>query len=169
MTTVFFKLTGVSRANRSDRSPTGSLVFPTRPAETCVNMFVCLFCQKRRSTTKVRSSPGAKVRVTAKGKVAGSRATTQTVGVAKRAMAYRAKVPRSTVFLLFSSILLILIDHGWIFETLSADCQALCCKAASASSSRTCPTRTRRRRRATRQTLMTTRHQDPQTATTTTR
>ncbi|KAM3604244.1 uncharacterized protein V6R79_008407 [Siganus canaliculatus] len=46
---------------------------------------------KRRSTTKVRSSPGAKVRVTAKGKAAGSRAATQTVGVAKRAMAYRAK------------------------------------------------------------------------------
>ncbi|CAJ1073198.1 upstream binding transcription factor%2C like isoform X3 [Xyrichtys novacula] len=46
---------------------------------------------KRRSTTKVRSSPGAKVRVTAKGKAASSRATTQAVGVAKRAMAYRAK------------------------------------------------------------------------------
>ncbi|XP_068565365.1 upstream binding transcription factor, like isoform X3 [Cebidichthys violaceus] len=46
---------------------------------------------KRRSTAKVRNSPGAKVRVTAKGKAAGSRATTQTVGVAKRAMAYRAK------------------------------------------------------------------------------
>nr|XP_033506386.1 upstream binding transcription factor, like isoform X6 [Epinephelus lanceolatus] len=45
---------------------------------------------KRRSTTKVRSSPGAKVRVTAK-KAASSRATTQTVGVNKRAMAYRAK------------------------------------------------------------------------------
>ncbi|XP_074505897.1 upstream binding transcription factor, like isoform X2 [Sebastes fasciatus] len=46
---------------------------------------------KRRSTTKVRNSPGAKVRVTAKGKAAGSRAATPTVGVAKRAMAYRAK------------------------------------------------------------------------------
>ncbi|XP_035526182.1 nucleolar transcription factor 1-like [Morone saxatilis] len=46
---------------------------------------------KRRSTTKVRSSPGAKVRVTAKGKAASSRAAAQTVGVAKRAMAYRAK------------------------------------------------------------------------------
>lgn len=46
---------------------------------------------KRRSTAKVRSSPGAKVRVTAKGKAASSRAATQTVGVAKRAMAYRAK------------------------------------------------------------------------------
>ncbi|XP_074543951.1 upstream binding transcription factor, like isoform X3 [Halichoeres trimaculatus] len=46
---------------------------------------------KRRSTTKVRSSPGAKVRVTAKGKAASSRAATQAVGVAKRAMAYRAK------------------------------------------------------------------------------
>ncbi|KAM6920474.1 upstream binding transcription factor, like isoform 3-T3 [Lycodopsis pacificus] len=46
---------------------------------------------KRRSTAKVRNSPGAKVRVTAKGKAASSRATTQTVGVAKRAMAYRAK------------------------------------------------------------------------------
>nr|XP_020481750.1 nucleolar transcription factor 1-like isoform X2 [Labrus bergylta] len=46
---------------------------------------------KRRSTAKVRTSPGAKVRVTAKGKAASSRAVTQTVGVAKRAMAYRAK------------------------------------------------------------------------------
>lgn len=46
---------------------------------------------KRRSTAKVRSSPGAKVRVTAKGKAASSRAATQAVGVAKRAMAYRAK------------------------------------------------------------------------------
>ncbi|TMS09495.1 upstream binding transcription factor, like isoform X1 [Larimichthys crocea] len=46
---------------------------------------------KRRSTTKVRSSPGAKVRVTAKGKAVSSRAAAQTVGVAKRAMAYRAK------------------------------------------------------------------------------
>ncbi|XP_035860925.1 nucleolar transcription factor 1-A-like isoform X7 [Sander lucioperca] len=46
---------------------------------------------KRRSTTKVRGAPGAKVRVTAKGKAAGSRAATQTVGVTKRAMAYRAK------------------------------------------------------------------------------
>ncbi|XP_073347036.1 upstream binding transcription factor, like isoform X3 [Pagrus major] len=46
---------------------------------------------KRRSTTKVRSSPGTKVRVTAKGKAASSRAAAQTVGVAKRAMAYRAK------------------------------------------------------------------------------
>ncbi|XP_075878284.1 upstream binding transcription factor, like isoform X1 [Nelusetta ayraudi] len=46
---------------------------------------------KRRSTAKARSSPGAKVRVTAKGKAAGSRAAAQTVGVAKRAMAYRAK------------------------------------------------------------------------------
>ncbi|XP_054483413.1 upstream binding transcription factor, like isoform X2 [Anoplopoma fimbria] len=46
---------------------------------------------KRRSTAKARSSPGAKVRVTAKGKAAGSRAATQPVGVAKRAMAYRAK------------------------------------------------------------------------------
>ncbi|KAM6990171.1 upstream binding transcription factor, like isoform 2-T2 [Tautogolabrus adspersus] len=46
---------------------------------------------KRRSTAKVRSSPGAKVRVTAKGKAASSRAVAQTVGVAKRAMAYRAK------------------------------------------------------------------------------
>lgn len=55
-----------------------------------------MFHQKRRSTTKVRSSPGAKVRVTAKGKAAGSRAATQTVGVAKRAMAYRAKVPHCT-------------------------------------------------------------------------
>ncbi|XP_034410574.1 upstream binding transcription factor, like isoform X2 [Cyclopterus lumpus] len=46
---------------------------------------------KRRSNTKVRSSPAAKVRVTAKGKAASSRAATQPVGVAKRAMAYRAK------------------------------------------------------------------------------
>uniref|UniRef100_A0A3B4TUK5 Upstream binding transcription factor, like n=1 Tax=Seriola dumerili TaxID=41447 RepID=A0A3B4TUK5_SERDU len=46
---------------------------------------------KRRSTTKARSSPGAKVRVTAKGKAVGSRATTPGVGVGKRAMAYRAK------------------------------------------------------------------------------
>ncbi|KAL6103667.1 uncharacterized protein ACO6RY_13570 [Pungitius sinensis] len=46
---------------------------------------------KRRSSTKVRSSPVAKVRVTAKGKPAGSRAATQPAGVAKRAMAYRAK------------------------------------------------------------------------------
>lgn len=48
--------------------------------------------QKRRSTTKVRSSPEVKVRVTAKAKAAASRAATQTVGVAKRVMAYRAKV-----------------------------------------------------------------------------
>ncbi|XP_040028103.2 upstream binding transcription factor, like isoform X1 [Gasterosteus aculeatus] len=46
---------------------------------------------KRRSTTKVRSSPLAKVCVTAKGKAAGTRAATQPVGVTKRAMAYRAK------------------------------------------------------------------------------
>uniref|UniRef100_A0A4W6CIX7 Upstream binding transcription factor, like n=1 Tax=Lates calcarifer TaxID=8187 RepID=A0A4W6CIX7_LATCA len=46
---------------------------------------------KRRSTTKARSSPGAKVRVTAKGKAVGSRAATPGVGVGKRAMAYRAK------------------------------------------------------------------------------
>ncbi|XP_068424265.1 upstream binding transcription factor, like isoform X2 [Clinocottus analis] len=46
---------------------------------------------KRRSNTKVRSSPAPKVRVTAKGKAAGSRAATQAAGVAKRAMAYRAK------------------------------------------------------------------------------
>uniref|UniRef100_A0A3B5BB95 Nucleolar transcription factor 1-B-like n=1 Tax=Stegastes partitus TaxID=144197 RepID=A0A3B5BB95_9TELE len=47
--------------------------------------------QKRRSTTKVRSSPGAKVRVTAKGKAGSSRAATPGVAVSKRAMAYRAK------------------------------------------------------------------------------
>ncbi|KAM3849971.1 nucleolar transcription factor 1-B-like, partial [Diretmus argenteus] len=45
---------------------------------------------KRRSTTKVRS-PGAKVRMAAKGKVVGSRTTTPGVTVGKRAMAYRAK------------------------------------------------------------------------------
>ncbi|CAF90268.1 unnamed protein product, partial [Tetraodon nigroviridis] len=48
--------------------------------------------QKRRSTTKVRSSPDVKVRVTAKAKAPGSRAATPAVGVAKRVMAYRAKV-----------------------------------------------------------------------------
>uniref|UniRef100_A0A3Q0R0J0 Upstream binding transcription factor, like n=1 Tax=Amphilophus citrinellus TaxID=61819 RepID=A0A3Q0R0J0_AMPCI len=47
---------------------------------------------KRRSTTKVRSSPGAKVRVTAKAKAGSSRAATPGVAVSKRAMAYRAKV-----------------------------------------------------------------------------
>ncbi|XP_056267068.1 nucleolar transcription factor 1-B-like [Pseudoliparis swirei] len=46
---------------------------------------------KRRSNTKVGSSPAAKVRVTVKGKAAGPRAAPQPVGVAKRAMAYRAK------------------------------------------------------------------------------
>ncbi|XP_061588711.1 upstream binding transcription factor, like isoform X2 [Cololabis saira] len=46
---------------------------------------------KRRSTAKVRSSPVAKVRVTAKGKAGGSRAATPGVSVGKRAMAYRAK------------------------------------------------------------------------------
>uniref|UniRef100_A0A3Q1IYZ7 HMG box domain-containing protein n=1 Tax=Anabas testudineus TaxID=64144 RepID=A0A3Q1IYZ7_ANATE len=46
---------------------------------------------KRRSTAKVRSSPAAKVRVTAKGKAVTSRATTPGVTVGKRAMAYRAK------------------------------------------------------------------------------
>ncbi|XP_068424241.1 upstream binding transcription factor, like isoform X1 [Clinocottus analis] len=50
---------------------------------------------KRRSNTKVRSSPAPKVRVTAKGKAAGSRAATQAAGVAKRAMAYRAKQDES--------------------------------------------------------------------------
>ncbi|XP_053293994.1 upstream binding transcription factor, like isoform X4 [Pleuronectes platessa] len=45
---------------------------------------------KRRSTTKARSSPGAKVHVTAKGKAVGSRAATPGVSVGKRAMAYRA-------------------------------------------------------------------------------
>ncbi|XP_039878169.1 upstream binding transcription factor, like isoform X2 [Simochromis diagramma] len=46
---------------------------------------------KRRSTAKVRSSPVAKVRVTAKGKAGSSRAATPGVAVSKRAMAYRAK------------------------------------------------------------------------------
>ncbi|XP_034468717.1 upstream binding transcription factor, like isoform X1 [Hippoglossus hippoglossus] len=46
---------------------------------------------KRRSTTKARSSPGAKVHVMAKGKAVGSRAATPGVSVGKRAMAYRAK------------------------------------------------------------------------------
>ncbi|XP_069367497.1 upstream binding transcription factor, like isoform X2 [Paralichthys olivaceus] len=46
---------------------------------------------KRRSTTKARSSPGAKVHVTAKGKAVSSRATTPGVSVGKRPMAYRAK------------------------------------------------------------------------------
>ncbi|XP_023821427.1 nucleolar transcription factor 1-A-like isoform X2 [Oryzias latipes] len=46
---------------------------------------------KRRSTTKVRSSPVAKVRVTAKGKASGSRPAPPAVTVNKRAMAYRAK------------------------------------------------------------------------------
>ncbi|CAB1317933.1 unnamed protein product [Coregonus sp. 'balchen'] len=47
---------------------------------------------KRRSTTKVRGGPGAKVRVTAvKGKAVGARATAAGVGGGKRAMAYRAK------------------------------------------------------------------------------
>uniref|UniRef100_A0A665VBC1 Nucleolar transcription factor 1-A-like n=1 Tax=Echeneis naucrates TaxID=173247 RepID=A0A665VBC1_ECHNA len=50
---------------------------------------------KRRSSTKVRS-PGAKVRVTAKGKASGSRAAPPGVGVSKRAMAYRAKVTHYT-------------------------------------------------------------------------
>ncbi|KAM4605113.1 upstream binding transcription factor, like isoform 2-T2 [Polymixia lowei] len=45
---------------------------------------------KRRGTTRVRG-PGAKVRVTAKGKAVGSRAPVPGVGVGKRAMAYRAK------------------------------------------------------------------------------
>ncbi|XP_056148731.1 upstream binding transcription factor, like isoform X2 [Lampris incognitus] len=45
---------------------------------------------KRRSTTKVRG-PGTKVRVTAKGKAASSRAATPGITVGKRAMAYRAK------------------------------------------------------------------------------
>lgn len=46
---------------------------------------------KRRSTSKAASVPVAKVRVTAKGKAAGSRAVAPGLGVAKRAMAYRAK------------------------------------------------------------------------------
>ncbi|XP_024124500.1 upstream binding transcription factor, like isoform X1 [Oryzias melastigma] len=46
---------------------------------------------KRRSTAKVRSSPVAKVRVTAKGKASGSRPAPPAVSVNKRAMAYRAK------------------------------------------------------------------------------
>nr|XP_019968546.1 PREDICTED: nucleolar transcription factor 1-like isoform X2 [Paralichthys olivaceus] len=46
---------------------------------------------KRRSTTKARSSPGAKVHVTAKGKAVSSRAATPGVSVGKRPMAYRAK------------------------------------------------------------------------------
>ncbi|KAM4729014.1 LOW QUALITY PROTEIN: upstream binding transcription factor, like [Anableps anableps] len=46
---------------------------------------------KRRSSSKATSSPVAKVRVTAKGKVGGSRAVTPGVSVGKRAMAYRAK------------------------------------------------------------------------------
>ncbi|KAM9321777.1 LOW QUALITY PROTEIN: upstream binding transcription factor, like [Pholidichthys leucotaenia] len=44
---------------------------------------------KRRTSSKVRSSPVAKVRVTAK--AGSSRVTTPGVGVTKRAMAYRAK------------------------------------------------------------------------------
>uniref|UniRef100_A0A3B4WXZ1 Upstream binding transcription factor, like n=1 Tax=Seriola lalandi dorsalis TaxID=1841481 RepID=A0A3B4WXZ1_SERLL len=67
----------------------------TGSVSTC--LFVCLVLgQKRRSTTKARSSPGAKVRVTAKGKAVGSRAATPGVGVGKRAMAYRAKVTHYT-------------------------------------------------------------------------
>ncbi|XP_072219169.1 upstream binding transcription factor, like isoform X2 [Leuresthes tenuis] len=46
---------------------------------------------KRRSSTKVRSSPVAKVRVTAKAKVAGTKAAAPGISVGKRAMAYRAK------------------------------------------------------------------------------
>ncbi|XP_070973800.1 nucleolar transcription factor 1-A-like isoform X4 [Oncorhynchus clarkii lewisi] len=47
---------------------------------------------KRRSTTKARGGPGAKVRVTAvKGKAVGARAAAAGVGGGKRAMAYRAK------------------------------------------------------------------------------
>lgn len=56
-----------------------------------LNSSVCVH-QKRRSTTKVRSSPVAKVRVTAKGKASGSRPAPPAVTVNKRAMAYRAKV-----------------------------------------------------------------------------
>uniref|UniRef100_A0A4W5Q3K7 Upstream binding transcription factor, like n=1 Tax=Hucho hucho TaxID=62062 RepID=A0A4W5Q3K7_9TELE len=49
--------------------------------------------KKRRSTTKARGGPGAKVRVTAvKGKAVGARAAAAGVGGGKRAMAYRAKV-----------------------------------------------------------------------------
>ncbi|XP_030016239.1 upstream binding transcription factor, like isoform X1 [Sphaeramia orbicularis] len=48
--------------------------------------------KRRSTTTKVRSSPGAKVRVTAKGKASGSKTTAPGgVGVGKRSMAYRAK------------------------------------------------------------------------------
>ncbi|XP_028987268.1 upstream binding transcription factor, like isoform X2 [Betta splendens] len=46
---------------------------------------------KRRGTAKVRSSPAAKVRVTAKGKPVSSRTTAPGIAVNKRAMAYRAK------------------------------------------------------------------------------
>ncbi|XP_013886248.1 upstream binding transcription factor, like [Austrofundulus limnaeus] len=46
---------------------------------------------KRRSTTKVRSSPVTKLRVAAKGKAVGTRAVTPGVSVGKKAMAYRAK------------------------------------------------------------------------------
>lgn len=109
-------------------------------------------CQKRRSTTKARSSPEVKVRVTAKAKAAGSRAAAQSVGVAKRVMAYRAKV-----------------TPGWVAWCVCAFGGVLLCVwtvrlCLCSSSSRTCQTRMRRRRRANRPTLMKMKHQDPLTA-----
>ncbi|KAM9790665.1 upstream binding transcription factor, like isoform X1 [Syngnathus typhle] len=46
---------------------------------------------KRRSTSKARASPAPKVLVTAKGKAVAAEVTPPAAGVAKRAMAYRAK------------------------------------------------------------------------------
>ncbi|PWA32763.1 hypothetical protein CCH79_00020371 [Gambusia affinis] len=48
--------------------------------------------KRRSSSSKATTSPVAKVRVTAKGKVSGARAVTPGVTVGKRPMAYRAKV-----------------------------------------------------------------------------
>lgn len=131
--------------------------------------------QKRRSTTKVRSSPDVKVRVTAKAKAAGSRAATQTVGVAKRVMAYRAKVAaaRTARFPAGAQAsklteISVFFDVVWCaWPSIPSVWTVRLC--LSPSSSRTCPTRMRRRRRASRLTLTRTRRQDPPTARTTTR
>lgn len=109
-------------------------------------------CQKRRGTTKARSSPEVKVRVTAKAKAAGSRAVAQTVGVAKRVMAYRAKVTPARVAWC-------VCVFGGVLLCVCVDCQVV----SRSSSSRTCQTQMRRRRRANRPTLMMKR-QDPPTA-----
>lgn len=77
-------------------------------AEVLCTLLSQLFClampQKRRNTSKASSSPPAKVLVTAKGKATASKMAPP--AVAKRAMAYRAKVTLGGLAIRFTHQLL---------------------------------------------------------------